>query len=410
MHDSWKNWLARGYRLVVIVCWALYLWLLTHESVSPAFFGRYSPEYMLFLCLVLLAVLLLTCPVFFRIPRPAFIGAMNIVGKLGLFIASLAFTLLAAEFLLRATDLLGISLFEEVNRYVLELEADSELTYRHRANLDTVYQGVEFRTNALGLRDDPIAPRSPGDLRILVLGDSVTLGWGVPLEQTYSEQLEQLLGEASGIPVEVINSGVSGYNTVQELAFLRRHIETLAPDLVLLMYVENDIEATAVDMTDMRQRWENPPNANATLLRWSWLYRLFYYIGPDLVGSPEAPDRVPAFDHSMNALAEIHRLAGQHETEFAAYLFRMLPDAATDALHAEISNLADRHEFRYVDTLPWFSGESFRSLVNSFVDTHPNAQGHRIIAEGIARDLRKSGMLCRSLGNDDNSLCADKSS
>ena len=73
----------------------------------------------------------------------------------------------------------------------------------------------------------------------------------------------------------------------------------MAPDLVILVYVENDIEPQAENMLDMQYRWENPPGANATLLRWSWLYRIIYYIGPDLIGSPSVPQERGGWDRSM---------------------------------------------------------------------------------------------------------------
>ena len=61
--------------------------------------------------------------------------------------------------------------------------------------------------NALGLRDrqDLQAEKPPGTRRVLFLGDSVTFGLEVDLEETLVKQVESMLDRA-----ECINMGVSG--------------------------------------------------------------------------------------------------------------------------------------------------------------------------------------------------------
>ena len=55
-------------------------------------------------------------------------------------------------------------------------------------------------------RDKPAAPSTPV---IVALGDSLTAGLGLPREDAYPAVLQRKLREA-GIPLEVINAGVSG--------------------------------------------------------------------------------------------------------------------------------------------------------------------------------------------------------
>jgi len=65
----------------------------------------------------------------------------------------------------------------------------------------------------------------------------------------------------------------------------------------------------------------------------------------------------------------------------------MLDDPISHALDDEIEARAQSGGFYFCDTLPWFRGHNLRRLTNSFIDTHPNAEGHRILAEGMARFL-----------------------
>ncbi|HEV8722249.1 MAG TPA: SGNH/GDSL hydrolase family protein [Candidatus Binatia bacterium] len=96
--------------------------------------------------------------------------------------------------------------------------------------------------NKLGLRDRELERKQDQELRILLLGDSVTFGWGVPIEATFGRRLELYWPQKEG-PVRTINSGVGGYNTVQEYAFLRSFVDTVEPEMVVLLYVRNDIES-----------------------------------------------------------------------------------------------------------------------------------------------------------------------
>jgi len=94
---------------------------------------------------------------------------------------------------------------------------------------------VEISTNDRGVRTNgPIPYEKPdGVRRIVVLGDSFTMGYGASLEQTYHAQLAQAL-EKRGAPVEIINLGVSGHGNTEELITLKEEGLKYQPDLVLV--------------------------------------------------------------------------------------------------------------------------------------------------------------------------------
>jgi GDSL-like Lipase/Acylhydrolase family len=76
-----------------------------------------------------------------------------------------------------------------------------------------------------------------------MLGDSVTLGWGVAFEQTTSNQLEALLNISNGPrKYEVINAGVGNYNTQMEVQYFFNEGVKYSPDMVILDYFINDAE------------------------------------------------------------------------------------------------------------------------------------------------------------------------
>jgi lysophospholipase L1-like esterase len=96
---------------------------------------------------------------------------------------------------------------------------------------------IEVRINARGLRDRDYPHTKPdGVARILVLGDSLVWGFGVEQGDIFTEVLERSLDG-----VEVINAGVSGFSTDQELIWLEERGFQYEPDLVLVVLTGNDI-------------------------------------------------------------------------------------------------------------------------------------------------------------------------
>ena len=106
--------------------------------------------------------------------------------------------------------------------------------------------GSYVRINSDGLRDREHARAKPADtVRIAVLGDSFVEAMHLPMEQTFWWLLERNLQECNAFPgkkVEVINFGVSGYGTAQELLILRQKVWDYSPDLVVLAFTtHNDV-------------------------------------------------------------------------------------------------------------------------------------------------------------------------
>jgi hypothetical protein len=97
-------------------------------------------------------------------------------------------------------------------------------------------------TNADGFRDGPhSAAKAPGAYRVAVLGDSFVFGSGVAQESILTRRLAARLGTG----FEIVNLGVPGYGTDQELLTLRRWGKKLAPDLVLVGFFWNDVMENA---------------------------------------------------------------------------------------------------------------------------------------------------------------------
>jgi hypothetical protein len=98
--------------------------------------------------------------------------------------------------------------------------------------------------NSDGLRDREHAiAKPPNVVRIALLGDSYPEAFSVAAEDAFWSVMEhelQKCGALQGKQVEVLNFGVSGYGTGQELLTLRERVWKYTPDIVMLAVTTNN--------------------------------------------------------------------------------------------------------------------------------------------------------------------------
>ncbi len=172
----------------------------------------------------------------------------SIAGSLALFTGTIAFAFALFEVACRVIVDDGMHYHLEMWKYAVQLKEvadDPAVGHRHQPGKAAHLMGVDVVINNAGLRDDPV-DSDPSALRVLMLGDSVTFGWGVPQDQTVSAHLERRLTGALAREVDVINSGVGNYNTAMEVAWFEGDGIALEPDAVVLNLFINDAEPTPV--------------------------------------------------------------------------------------------------------------------------------------------------------------------
>jgi hypothetical protein len=105
--------------------------------------------------------------------------------------------------------------------------------------------------NSVGMRDREHTFEKPaGTFRILLLGDSFMEALQVPADSMLATLMERDLSRETGRPVEVVNAGVSGWGTGDELRYLTRYGRAYHPDLVVVaMTLHNDIS------DNLRREW-----------------------------------------------------------------------------------------------------------------------------------------------------------
>ncbi|MDR4470855.1 MAG: SGNH/GDSL hydrolase family protein [Nitrospira sp.] len=356
----------------------------THRSHPPVVLGRYSWNYASILGLLVgIAVMVsLTKLAWYEKLYQARAGII-------LSAVSLLLSLGAVELGIRIFDPLGISYYEQSGEYQRDKLADEHLIFRHRPLWEKRYGDVLVTYNEQGLRDRPILPKAKEEFRVLALGDSVTFGWGVQQDKIFASRLEQLLPGRLQRPVRVINSGVGGYNTVQEVTYFKREGITLQPDLVLLTYIGNDIEENRGPFNP----WAGPTSIKDLVMKMLgkfWSYRLVqhtyrYAVLRQVKAQSSNPLRDgEGWRQSMSSLDELVVLCKEQHIPLIVFFRRSHPDE-NRPLFADVVRHVEG--FPVKDMGPWYQGLDESSLVLSKVDGHPNAEGHRVMAEHMADDI-----------------------
>ncbi len=211
-----------------------------------------------------------------KAPSPAAL-ARNLL----LLLASLLLLFITAELLTRLIDpRLPFRGEDDAVWSIHQRSPDPVLVYEPRpgasSSRERVWdreQTVTYTINHLGLRDrNDLGPEKPaGTRRVLFLGDSVTFGLEVDLEETLVKQVERLLADSG--PVQCLNLGVSGYSPLQEVTLLERKGLGLDPDLVVLCYNLNDPVDFSGELGYFFRR-----EAQGRLLRFGG-YRTGYWLG-----------------------------------------------------------------------------------------------------------------------------------
>jgi lysophospholipase L1-like esterase len=278
-------------------------------------------------------------------------------------------------------------------RDVKQVAADPLIGHEHAPNRQAQLMGVDFRTNSRGLRDrDFSVERVPGKLRIAMLGDSLTVGWGVPVEATFAKRIEQMYA-AAGVDAEVINFGVGNYNTVQEVQAFLATGHRYQPDIVVLNYFVNDAELL------------EPARSPSRLMRACYACVFLAGRGDGVIrqflgGMDWAQYYISLYGDGrsqgwLEAKAAIGRLAQTTKTSGAKLVIVNLPELhdVKDYRFGRITDLvrqaAEENGAAFVDVLPAMADQPSAKLWVTPPDPHPNAYANELIAKALFAALQK---------------------
>ena len=346
----------------------------------------------------------------------------------------LVFELVVFRLVLKPDDVLPNVTVNGVVRYMPGTHA----TFRHPDGRETL---VTINKEGWNSTKDayPLA-KTPGVLRVAVIGDSYVHGSFVNVEEAFPDVIERQLA-AAGVRAEVLRFGMDGAPLSQYLHVMRREVARYKPDVVLVQLIHNDFDESyrflktryassfmKIGLDDKGQPVEVAPAAfqpgAADLLREFATFRYLYYKtnaylhlkalvsrlwwGGDEAYAPEfiqsAVDIRKITDHDKNRfvaryiLAEMKALSRREGFKLA---FAM--DGVRDAIYAgkprenyEVARLnelagqlAAELDLPFLDLQETFAQDYAREgkRFEFAYDWHWNVLGNRLAGEAITRLL-----------------------
>jgi lysophospholipase L1-like esterase len=295
------------------------------------------------------------------------------------------------------------------------------IVYELRPLLDVEYSRARVTTGEDGFRTTPARPPARGAAAIVGIGDSYMFGQGVADEQAYLAVLQRALQASAPGRWHVVNTAVPGYNTVMEVETLEEKGLALAPRLVVLELVGNDIDlpnfirapqpvfaadrSFLADFVRRRlRRLRGRPTRAADGVD-DGLQAAPQFEDEGVLRFETDPARVPpeyagmvgwpAFDRALRDLSALREAHG-----FQVVVVSQAPGG--DWFTRDARRLSRELGFHYLDVgralrawlrergLERFQGSP---LAVSDDDPHPSALGHEVAAQALLRFLGERGLL-----------------
>ena len=287
------------------------------------------------------------------------------------------------------------------------------LQFELKPDVDKTLFGRTFTTNSHGMRDREYSvEKPPNTFRIVVLGSSMDMGWGISAEEGYVNRLEDWLNlraaeSGTGRRFEVLNFAVAAYSPLQRLETYRRKARAFRPDLVLYSATTLDARLLEIHLCDL---FRDHGDLGFDFLRARVLAtglseedlrvdREHKLVHKDLVKQRIRPHYWPIQDETLGELAAECRSDG---AEIACMIIPRVGKADAPAERAEsvarLHGIARHHALPMFDLSGTFDGADPAAFEIAAWDDHPNEQGHQRLFRALARALLSDRTVGPTLG------------
>lgn len=273
--------------------------------------------------------------------------------------------------------------------------------------LNPPYDGIPININDHGLRDTEHQYKKPDEVfRILGLGDSVTFGSGIFLEETYLYQLEQLL-QQGGVTAEVIKSGVNSYKFDQEYTYYIEDGYKYSPDVVIVGFLDKDIipvpDKEVADLFEKAKIGVKKTNtekdkqgfiSKVRLLCRSCdvLYNLLSFASNNWANSEggwdEAWKNPSNLEHLQKKLADLNQRLKRNGQQLIIVMFPTTDQFASDKItkikyQDRLMELTKKENIPVLDLFPFLNVPEYYRYYLGGDSAHLNASGNQLAAKAI---------------------------
>ena len=284
----------------------------------------------------------------------------------------------------------------EMHKYALKLKTKSKiagLTHEHIKNSNAVLQNVEIKINEFGFRTNELKKKIINEFRTMVLGSSITMGWGVKYDSVFTTLLEKISNEIEKkIFFTFYNLGIGNYNTEMQIINFKNTFEKVNPDRVILHYFINDAEI----INSGTDSW---------FVKNSYLIAYFYVKMKETLALREAEkfdigkyylnlynEDNKGWIKTKSSILELKDLCIKNNIELITLIQPDLHDLSKESAQNKcmniLKNFLTNNTIQYIDISEDYRKKFLTSpklLWAQNDDSHPNSTGHQILAKRLIK-------------------------
>ncbi|MCG3119049.1 MAG: hypothetical protein ALAOOOJD_01377 [bacterium] len=257
-----------------------------------------------------------------------------------------------------------------------------------------VFHGAQLSTNRWGMRDKEYEKeKADQTYRIAVLGASHVFGSGVADNETFEWLLEERLNHARNgegpARYEILNFASPGYSPLQELVVLEKKALDFKPDA--LFYIATPRE----DISSLRHLAATAIKGVA--MPYDYLAAIAQKAAIDSsLTEDQAMKRLKPYGNEMLGwlYARFAEICRQHSIQpiyvYTPVVHKLEKDAERDAY---FMGVARENGFVIIDISDAYENQNKDSLRVAEWDWHPNAEGHRLLADRLYQTIQENREL-----------------
>jgi len=305
-------------------------------------------------------------------------------------------TLILGEVAVRVVSSIHLIYNIEMVKYARELKMRDplkEVSHVHRPSRSAHLMGVDISLNALGDRGPELRDPKPANCkRVLVMGSSITMGWGVPYDDIFTSVTEQKLNTQKPFgpdhTFEFVNAGIGNYNNYFQFKLFQRQYPVVKPDMVVLHYFISDVEPRGMGRDSLILK--HSYLAAFLFDRWSQLklrfgghYKDLFTFYHDLYEDNSEP-----WKQTQKQIVEMRDQTARDGVPFVVMIIPdihdLSPGTPYQALYSKMETTFQGLGIPTVNAFDAFQkqfGNDVSTLWIQSDDPHPNAKGHALMAQ-----------------------------
>lgn len=263
-----------------------------------------------------------------------------------------------------------------------KISANSKIGIEHKSNTSGELMGSSVYLDYNGFRVDKNSKFKDKNKNIIMLGDSMTFGWGA--NNSFSSLLDKKIENFN-----VFNAGIGNTNTIMQINnFFENFSDKFKYDIIVLNFFINDLENVIIKSPNIFQKYSYlytflNNRINTILIKFKIKKNWKNYYSDNYLNEEIKKETLLLID-------KLNRYCLKNDIKFVIHNIPELRDLNNYKFYKEtqiIKDFASLKDILYLDSLSELKKHDSKSLWVTVLDPHANDKAHSIIAKYLFENL-----------------------